>query len=212
MTLIDSYTGNAGANGSFSYSGGGTFPVYVVSYSYSWSLETKGSSQARQRQTIYPFRRSQSDINVTLQFPTRERMREFADWCRTYHLAVTSSSGIVGENGVPDMVFTLNIPSRTYEMSGQPYSYNGRSFTYNVLMPSINVVQSNESIAPTMRLTLRIVGGGDYEKDVATSWTSGSVTESIMNNRVTANSVKSNGDAAYGSATVNGQGLTRGGH
>lgn len=207
-----------GRNGVFSYSGG-SFAVYVISYSYSWNLETKGSSQARQRQTVYPFRASKSDLNVVLQFSSMEELRNFGSFARGYHESVTSHSGLVGTNGVPNMKFTLNIPSRKYlsydkneKNKSWVVTYGGRSFTYGVALPSINVVQSNDSIAPTMRLTLKILSGADFDSSTETSWSSGSLTDTIKESNVTYESVASGGDSAYSSATVNGIGLSKGGH
>ena len=142
---IDEYfdiKGGKYKNGVFSYFGM-QFKVYVISFSYSWSLATKGASQARQRQTIYPFRATQSDLNVTLQFEDRWELLRFADYARGYHLAVTGSSGLVG-SGVPNMNFKLTLG-------------DGDIISYDVALPSIPVAQSNDSVGPTMRLTLKIL-------------------------------------------------------
>ncbi len=154
-------------NGTFTYSGK-SFKVYVISFSYSWSLATKGSSQARQRQTVYPFRAMQSDLNVTLQFDGREELLKFADYARGYHIAVTSYSGLVG-SGVPNMNFKLRLGK-------------GDVVDYDVALPSIPVAQSNDSVAPTMKLTLKILRDemfGAWVNDVAVTTQDRSVTDTL---------------------------------
>ena len=160
--------GDAKRNGRFSYDGN-NFDVFVTSFSYSYSLEKKGSSQARQRQTIYPFRATQSDLNVVLQFMSREELLSFGLYARDYHLAVTSTAGLVG-SAVPNMTFRLKLDGE-------------HVLKYGVALPSIPIAQSNDSIGPTMRLTLKILkdmsGDMDFVNDVITSKAYSNMTKMI---------------------------------
>lgn len=187
-------------NGRFSYSGG-SFDVYVTRFSYSWKLDKKSSSQARQRQTIYPFRAVQSDLNVELQFRDLEEYRRFGSFARGYHMLVTGTSGQVGVS-VPAMYFTSDtIPHQTMWGSGRA---DVGGIRYAVALPSIPMAFSNDSVAPTMRLTLSILmdESGDLALSSASSSNvSGSFADMLQTSydyvKVGASDVKSGGDAAY---------------
>lgn len=192
----------ASYNGNFTWSGG-SFEVYVISFSYSWKLETRGSSQARRAQTVYPFRATPSDLNVTLQFESQERMVAFAKFARAYHLGVTSKAGEVGKS-VPEMFFELTLSSSRFKR-------------YSVALPSVPVRQSYDAVAPTMRLSLKVLadtadGKLNFAKAYAKSVTRGNMTDAISQSNVGAGSVRSGGDAAFDTATTRGQGTTTLGH
>jgi len=182
-------------NGRFSYSGG-SFDVYVIGFSYSWALDTKATSQARQRQTVYPFRAKQSDLNVTLQFRDVDEYRRFGEFARAYHMLVTSLSGRVGD-AVPAMYFTSDtIPHQTMYGSGRE---DVGGIRYAVALPSIPMTFSNESVAPTVRLTLNILM--DESGDLALAGQSASQVQGSLHDMVRSAEVKSFGDAAYGAAS-----------
>ena len=187
-------------NAKFSYSGG-TREVYVTKFSYNWRLDTRGSSQARQRQTVYAWRAVQSELTVELQFASVDEYRDFAEFARAYHLAVTNVAGQVGVN-VPAMYFTSDvIPHQTLEHSGMEYAGGIR---YAVALPGIPLAYSNDNVAPKMRLTLQILmdESGDLALNGITSSTvSGSMREMTTYRTVTSNAVKSLGDAAYSAAS-----------
>lgn len=183
-------------NGRFSYSGG-SFDVYVTKFSYNWSLKQKGSSQARKRQTIYPFRMVQSDLTVELQFRDLDEYRRFGEFARGYHLAVTSSAGQVGVD-VPAMYFTSNvIPHQTLRGEGRA---DDGGIRYAVAMPTVPLAFSNDSVAPTMRLTLNILmdeSGDSALSSVSSSYVSGSLSGMLEQVKVSPYDVKSLGSLAY---------------
>lgn len=186
-------------NGRFSYSGG-SFDVYVTKFSYSWKLETKSSSQARQRQTVYPFRAVQSDLSVELQFPDIDEYRRFGEFARQYHMLVTSVAGQVGVN-VPAMYFTSDtIPHQTMGNKGRS---DVGGIRYAVSLPSIPMAFSNDAVAPTMRLTLNILmdESGDWAlSSASSSGVSGSFSDMLQlgsQQKVNPSDVKSGGDSAY---------------
>ena len=188
-------------NGRFSCSDK-NFDVYVTKFWYTWKLNTKGTSQARQKQTVYPFRVEQSSLNVELQFSTLDEYRAFGEFARWYHLLVTQASGMVG-SAVPKMVFTSNaIPRMGYgkDIVG--------TIKYSVALPSVPMAFSVDSVAPTMTLELHILG--DMSGDLATeSITEGSFSSMFSsnnkssgssggkNNKTSALDVKNKGDGAF---------------
>lgn len=187
-------------NGRFAC-GGKSVDVYVTKFWYTWRLNTKGTSQARQKQTIYPFRMEQSSLNVELQFPTVDEYRAFGEFARWYHLLVTQASGLVGSS-VPKMIFTSSaIPKMGYgsDIIG--------TIKYSVALPSVPMTFSVDSVAPTMTLELHILE--DMSGDLATeSVTEGSFSAMFSPSVNSSNSsgtpkktgasdVKNGGDAAF---------------
>lgn len=186
------------ANARFYYSGGSR-DVNITRFSYSWNLAKKGNSQARQRQTVYAWRAVQSDLTVELQFSNMDSYRDFAEFARAYHLAVTNVAGQVGNN-VPAMYLVSDvIPHQTLEENGM--AARG-GIKYAVALPSIPLAYTNDSVAPTMRLTLRILAdeSGDLALNgISSSRTTGSMRE-MVTQKTTSSSVKSMGDNAYRAA------------
>ena len=181
-------------NGRFSYSGGSR-DVWVTNFSYSWKLAQRGSSKARQRQTIYAWRAEQSALNVELQFRDMDEYRDFAEFARGWHLAVTNGSGQVGVD-VPAMIFESDtIPHQTTGEGGMGWAGGIR---YAVALPSIPLAYTNGSVGPTMKLTLDILmdESGDLALgSIASSATIGSMKQ--LTASVTSGSVKTSGAAAF---------------
>lgn len=151
------------------------FPVNVTRFSYSWRLMNKGSSKARRRQTIYPFRMVQGDLTVDLIFSTPDEYRRFCDFARGYHLAVTSSSGWVGDS-VPSMHFDSDvIPEQTAGGNGMA---DVGGIRYEVTMPTVSPSFANDMVAPTLSLTLGIIRGVMFST-VSGSMTYGNMTYSL---------------------------------
>lgn len=170
--------------------GENSFGVYLTKFWYGWKVLKKGSSQARQAQTIYPFRMVQGDLNVELQFPGIgdrdddgngwKTYREFCNFIRSYHLLCTSGSGVMGRD-IPFMKFSCSkIPPKTYDGNGMGYvpGNNGgiQGIRYAVAVPSINMTFSNDAVVQTVTLTLSILSddSGEMSSTIESSYKSGS--------------------------------------
>lgn len=190
-------------NATFSYAGN-SFDVYLTSFSYSWKVAKKGSSQSRQSQTVYPFRVVQSDLNVELQFPGIgdrdssgrgwKTYREFCDFVRSYHLLCTGNSGIIGSSAVPFMRFRSSvIPARTDVDNGIAYA---GGVDYAVTMPTVNVVFSNDSVVQTVRLTLGILT--DWAGSISGEWRNDALAVDVYSTNVSSFLVGSMDDIVSG--------------
>lgn len=70
-----------------------SFPLYVTSFSYPLTMESKGSSQSRHYHTLYPYRAMRGDVMVKARFRNRRDYEQFGSFIESYHESVLSGFG-----------------------------------------------------------------------------------------------------------------------
>lgn len=138
-------------NAYFEYNGD-RFDVEVTKLSYSWNLQSKGTSQSKQGYTIYPYRYEQSPLTASLIFETPDRYTEFRRFIYRYHMDITSRSG-----ATPAMYFRGN-DGIMDDDTGYRQSHG---FNYEVTIESVPFRYSYNMVAPEMTLKLAIVSNYD---------------------------------------------------
>lgn len=134
------------ANSRFEFEGK-RFPVHVTDFSYDWTMQTNGNSQTRNRTTVYPKYLEQGSLNISIIFDSVERYQMFAQWVRDYQYAVTSTS-----------TSSLMFYSRKIGHRGIRGGSLGEGVYYKVAIESLPIRRAVGDVAPTVSLTLPILG------------------------------------------------------
>lgn len=156
---------------------GDRFEVNMEEFSYSWSLVSKGSSQARQAYTIYPNRVEQSPLSVTLVFRDPDEYRRFGNWCMEYQRYVTA----------------VSTPANLTFVSG---AIRG-GIKYSVALTDVPMTFDYKMVAPRMRLTMRILKDEMDTGDVSGSDITGDASDLAGDSLVNATDIKNHGEDAY---------------
>lgn len=156
---------------------GDRFDVNMEEFRYSWSLVSKGSSQARQAYTIYPNRVEQSPLAITLVFRNPDEYRRFGNWCMEYQRYVTSVSN----------------PSYLQFVSG---AIRG-GVKYSVALTDVPMRFDYRMVAPRMTLVMRILKDEMDTEDVSGSGVTGDAPDLVGEGLVNANDIKNHGEDAY---------------
>lgn len=157
---------------------GETVYVYVTRLSYSWSMKNKGTSQAKQRKTLYPYRVEQSPLSISIVFSDNEEYRSFRSFIDSYHQYLTSSAGAVS-----GLVFAS---------SSNMGKQTGKRFRYEVAFETFGFSVDYKTIAPVINANLTILDDGSGR---ASSVGSGSSFSGSIDNLVSGGKT----DSAYAS-------------